>query len=152
MVGGQAPQLPYEINLQYARLSHRMNEKMSQQRLGFRYIPLLKRAGLAGALWFGLPVLLYAAIYFTFQPQYLSSFSHDFFLDSGDGYQNIWNIWWVNHSLGEHSANPYYTTMLHWPHGTSLVPQTMNIFNGLMGVVLIHLFHFNLAQAVNFAV
>lgn len=102
--------------------------------------------------WFIAPACLYLVIFFICQPHYLGSFSTGFYLDNGDGFQNVWNIWWVNKSIIHDHLNPYFTTMLHWPHGTSLVPQTMAIFNGLMALPLINVFGFSLIQAVNFAV
>jgi hypothetical protein len=102
--------------------------------------------------WFMVPALLYATIFFITQPQYLTGFSKGFFLDNGDGLQNVWNIWWVNDAIVHKGLNPYFTTMLHWPGGVSLLPQTMNIINGLMVIPLMNVLHFNLIESVNFAV
>ncbi len=102
--------------------------------------------------WVAIPLVIYLVIFFLLQPHYIANFSNGFFLDSGDGFQNVWNIWWVNHSLGESGSNPYFTNMLHWPHGVSLLPQTMNIYNGLVAIPLMNIFGFSLVQAVNFAV
>jgi hypothetical protein len=102
--------------------------------------------------WFGLPALLYLLLFYAFSPHYLGHFNDAFYLDSGDGFQNVWNIWWVNESLGGEGANPYFTNILHWPHGTSLIPQTMNIYNGLVAIPLMGIFGFSLIAAVNFAV
>ncbi len=96
-----------------------------------------------------LPSLVYIVIFFIFQPQYLLNFSNGFYLDSGDGYQNVWNIWWVNEALVNMGTNPYFTSLLHWPHGTTLVPQTMNIFNGLVSIPLMNVFGMSLIQATN---
>lgn len=103
-------------------------------------------------IWFIAPAVLYLLFFFIFQPHYLSGFSDAFYLDNGDGFQNVWNIWWVNESVTQMGEDPYYTTMLHHPHGTTLVPQTMNAFNGFMAIPLINTFGFNLFEAVNFAV
>lgn len=102
--------------------------------------------------WFAWPVAIYFVIFFICQPHYASSFSSGFYLDNGDGFQNVWNIWWVNKAIVANHANPYFTTMLHWPHGTTLIPQTMAIFDGLMAIPLINVLHASLIQAVNFAV
>lgn len=112
----------------------------------------LKRIGWAFLKWFAGPAALYLIFFFIFQPHYLGHFSDAFYLDNGDGFQNVWNIWWVNESLTQLNQDPYYTTMIHHPHGTTLVPQTMNAFNGFMAVPLINIFGFNLFEAVNFAV
>lgn len=102
--------------------------------------------------WILLPLLIYATIFFIFQPHYLGNFSRGFYLDKGDGYQNVWNIWWVNEALVHRHASPYFTNMVQYPFGTTLVPQTMNIFNGLMAIPLMNVLSFSLIQATNFAV
>jgi hypothetical protein len=104
------------------------------------------------AKWFGIPAVLYLVIFFAMQPEYFFNFSKGFFLDNGDGFQNVWNIWWVNEALVNQGTNPYFTNLLHWPHGISLVPQTMNIFNALVAIPLMNLLDFSLVEAVNFAV
>lgn len=98
------------------------------------------------------PALIYLAIFFILQPHYPAGFSKSFYLDNGDGFQNVWNIWWVNESITKLGDMPYFTHFLHWPHGTTLIPQTMNIFNGFMGVPLMSWFNLSLVQAVNVAV
>lgn len=59
--------------------------------------------------------------------------------DGKDGFQNVWNMWWVRHCLLE-LRNPYFTDLLHHPHGISLVFQSLNPFNGLISVPLQSLF------------
>ncbi len=51
--------------------------------------------------------------------------------DSFDGWQNLWNLWWVKVALLEQHASPYFTNLLYHPTGVSLWFQTLNIFNGL---------------------
>lgn len=51
--------------------------------------------------------------------------------DSFDGWQNLWNLWWVRLALLEQHTHPYVTGMLYHPQGVSLWFQTLNIFNGL---------------------
>lgn len=109
---------------------------------------LFRRVG----IWFVVPALLYLVLFYIYSPHYFGHFNDLFFIDSGDGFQNVWNIWWVNHSLGEQGVSPYFTTAIHWPHGTSLIPQTMNIYNGLVGILLMGVFGLGLVAAVNFAV
>ena len=74
-------------------------------------------------------------------------FSHEFFTDTGDGYQNVWNMWWVNHSVTVLHQLPWSTTSLHYPYGTTLLGQTMNPFNGLVAIALLRFL--TLAQAFN---
>ena len=55
--------------------------------------------------------------------------------DSGDGFQNVWNMWWMKTSLtkGTHS---HYTNFLHYLDGITLLFQTLNPFNGLISIPL----------------
>jgi hypothetical protein len=103
------------------------------------------------AKYFLVPALIYSAIFFITSPAYLTKFSTYFYNDGGDGFQNVWNIWWVNRALTVTHQNPWSTGMIHWPHGVSLLPQTMNVFNGLMAIPFIHILKFNLIQAYNLA-
>lgn len=60
-------------------------------------------------------------------------------LSSGayDGFQNVWNLWWVNKAVTQLHCSPWYTTYLHWPYGVSLFGQTLNPFNGFLAIVLL---------------
>ena len=66
--------------------------------------------------------------------------STHFMCDGGDGFQNMWNMWWLKTSLLDLHQNPYYTTYLHHPDGVSLLFQTLNPFNGLISIPLQFLF------------
>lgn len=44
--------------------------------------------------------------------------------DYGDGFQNLWNFWWVKEAL-THFKNPFFTDHLRHPFGVTLVFQTM---------------------------
>ncbi len=67
--------------------------------------------------------------------------STHFMCDGGDGFQNMWNMWWFKTSLLDLHRNPYYTTYLHHPDGVSLLFQTFNPFNGLISIPLQFLFN-----------
>lgn len=54
----------------------------------------------------------------------------------GDGWQNVWNLWWTKKALLDLHTNPFYTTYLYYPQGTSLYFHTLNIFNGLLSIPL----------------
>lgn len=51
--------------------------------------------------------------------------------DSFDGWQNVWNLWWVKRSLLVLRTSPYFTYEVYHPTGAPLYFQTLNIFNGL---------------------
>jgi hypothetical protein len=82
------------------------------------------------------PIGVYLAVYLLLYPSVRDGFSSRFALDAHDGYQNVWNVWWVRHSLVDLHTSPYFTHALHWPTGVTLVPQTMSPLNGLVGIVL----------------
>lgn len=48
-----------------------------------------------------------------------------------DGWQNVWNLWWVQQALTS-GANPFHTDYLYYPDGVDLHLQTLNISNGLL--------------------
>ncbi len=48
-----------------------------------------------------------------------------------DGWQNVWNLWWVRTALLQ-GLNPFYTQLLFWPEGVQLGFQTLNITNALL--------------------
>ncbi len=82
------------------------------------------------------PFFLYFIIFFLFCPNSLLRFSTHFFADAGDGFQNVWNLWWVNKSVCDLRTSPWFTDFLHYPYGTTLIGQTLNPFNGFAGIIL----------------
>lgn len=51
----------------------------------------------------------------------------------GDGFQNLWNMWWFERALLD-GANPYFTPLLHHPEGTTLLFHTLSPFNCLLAL------------------
>ena len=49
----------------------------------------------------------------------------------------VWNIWWVNKSVGELWTWPLFTDFLHYPQGISLIGYPLTPFNGFIGIVLL---------------
>ena len=74
-------------------------------------------------------------------------FTTHFFTDEGDGLQNIWNLWWVNLVVRNPDLYPtiWWTNLLHWPYGTTLLGHTLNPFNGYLNVILRQFFSPNVA-------
>jgi hypothetical protein len=52
---------------------------------------------------------------------------------SVDGYQNVWNLWWVQQALSQ-SRNPFVSDLIFYPQGAPLYLQTLNITNALLGL------------------
>jgi len=101
------------------------------------------------AKWFLAPALLYFIGFYLFNPHYWGQFTKGFFLDQGDGYQNVWNIWWIDWSVTQLHHHPWFTQYVHWPSGMSLIAQTLNPFNGFMVLPMLHLLHLSLVQVTN---
>lgn len=58
----------------------------------------------------------------------------------GDGWQNVWNLWWTKKALLDLHTNPFHTDYLYYPQGTSLYFHTLNIFNGFLSIPLQDMF------------
>lgn len=56
-----------------------------------------------------------------------------------DGWQNVWNLWWVHRALTS-GTNPFHTSYLHYPYGVDLYLQTLNFSNGIMVLPVTALF------------
>jgi hypothetical protein len=91
----------------------------------------------------------YAAGLFLLSPNLISRFSTHFYADAGDGLQNAWNMWWVGKAVTELHTLPWHTPYLHFPFGVTLLGQTLNPFNGLVGIVLEHVCGLSLLQSFN---
>jgi hypothetical protein len=95
----------------------------------------------SGAIWAGkyvaFPALIYFAIFAILTFSSLEQFSTHFLTGPGDGMQNVWNLWWVNHALTELHQSPWRSPYLHSPAGVSLVAHTLNSFNGFLGTALL---------------
>jgi len=87
-----------------------------------------------------LPILIYFVIFCILTFPLISKFHTHFFADQGDGLLNVWNLWWINKAVTELNQNPWHTTYLHYPNGTTLLGQTLNPFNGFIGIALLRLF------------
>jgi len=53
----------------------------------------------------------------------------------GDGWQNLFNLWWVREALAS-GQNPYYTPYMFHPEGVSLLFHTISPYNALLGALL----------------
>ncbi|MEA3338027.1 MAG: hypothetical protein U9R25_19225 [Chloroflexota bacterium] len=70
--------------------------------------------------------------------------------DGFDGWQNVWNLWWMRSAWLENQSSAYFSDILHVPTGVDLRYQTMAPFNGLMFLNIQTAF--GLLQAYNAAV
>ena len=53
-----------------------------------------------------------------------------------DGYENLWNDYWLRTALFHFHQNPFYSTWIEYPTGTSLRFHTLNPFSGLIALPL----------------
>lgn len=107
----------------------------------------------AGILKHGvIPSVFYFIIFCLYTWPLILDFSTRFFTDAGDGFMNIWNLWWVNTAITQPSVHPsiWHTGMLHFPFGTTLLGQTLNPLNGLLAVPLLRVI--SLVEAHNLIV
>src|SRR3989344_3905197 len=63
-----------------------------------------------------------------------------FIFGHGDAWQYLWNFWWFKTALVDMHTNPFYTHMLHWPHGISLIFQTFSLTNTIAALPLQYIF------------
>ncbi|HEX6507026.1 MAG TPA: hypothetical protein VF221_05275 [Chloroflexota bacterium] len=96
------------------------------------------------------PCLFYFVAFCVLTWPALQLFSTHILGDEGDALQNVWNIWWVNKAITQLHTSPWHTTYLHYPYGTTLIGQTLNPYNGFMGVVLLRFL--SLTEMYNVAV
>jgi hypothetical protein len=82
------------------------------------------------------PPIFYTAMFFVLSPHLLPRFPTHLFADEGDGFQNYWDMWWMQKAILDLHQSPYFTAYLHYPHGTTLVAQTLHPFNGLVSLFL----------------
>lgn len=83
-----------------------------------------------------IPLIVYLVCFYLLTFPQLHQFSTHYFTDEGDGLGNIWNLWWTNKAVTELHQSPWHTTFLYYPYGTSLLPHTLNPFNGVMAIIL----------------
>jgi hypothetical protein len=84
-----------------------------------------------------IPAVIYLALFVALNPHLPGHFSTDFYFRGVDGFQNVWNLWWVNKAVLELHTLPWWTNYLHHPVGTTLAGHTLNPFNGLLAIVLL---------------
>jgi hypothetical protein len=61
-------------------------------------------------------------------------FGHAIPGDGFDGWQNYWNLWWVKTALIDQHTGPFFTQLLFYPTGVSLLFHTLNVFNGVLSL------------------
>ena len=94
----------------------------AEPKIRSRVGPAFWRAGGIGLAYLGLTLLLT-------RPG-VSPFSTHFMADGGDGFQNVWNLWWVKTALLQ-GQWPWWTDRLFVPDGVSLYFHTLGFTNGL---------------------
>ncbi|HEX2915747.1 MAG TPA: hypothetical protein VH186_33605 [Chloroflexia bacterium] len=85
------------------------------------------------ALWAFLGALLLAAIYGRVA---LFNLGKGVVGGDLDGYENLWNDYWVRTALFDLHRNPFYTNYLYYPIGISLRFHTLNPLNGIFALPL----------------
>lgn len=73
---------------------------------------------------------------------------------TGDLYQNLWSMWWVNKAIFGLYISPYHTNLLFYPVGASLVTETLSPLAGIYSLVFQYVnlaFAFNILLFTDFA-
>jgi len=58
----------------------------------------------------------------------------------GDWGQNMWALWWVRQALLVEGQHPFYTTMMFYPEGVTLLFHPLDVADGLLAIPLYGLF------------
>jgi len=85
-------------------------------------------------LW---PIFLYFGIFCVLTYPAIINVRSLVLTDTGDGLQNLWNLWWVHYAVVILHQSPWVTSFLHYPYGTSLIGHTLNPFNGFVALALL---------------
>lgn len=100
--------------------------------------PAALAAGVAQTIcpfhFFLFPFLGYAACYLLLTFPLILSYSSAFWCNSNDGYQMVWNLWWVRHALLDLHQLPWYTPILKYPDGVTLLLHSLAPFDGLLAI------------------
>src|SRR5438132_10730485 len=84
-----------------------------------------------------LPALFYLTSFIVLTDPLILRFSTRLFADPWDGFVFQWNLWWVNKAITDLHQSPWHTSYLHYPFGVSLLPHTLNVFNGFLAIPLL---------------
>ena len=82
------------------------------------------------------PFLGYAACYLLLTFPLVLSYSKVFWCNTNDGYQMVWNLWWVRHALFDLHQLPWYTPIVKYPDGVTLLLHSLAPFDGLLVIPL----------------
>jgi len=84
-----------------------------------------------------IPGILYLSLFCVLGYPSITLFRSHVLSGEGDGLQNLWNLWWFYKSVIIMHQSPWFTTYLHFPHGTSLIGHTLNPFNGFVALAFL---------------
>lgn len=99
--------------------------------------PQLVRRAAANFIGFVLiPALLYSYIFIQLTYQLVDKIQRDIWTISPDGYQFVWDLWWVNKAITGLHQSPWFNGYVNFPAGTQLWTHALTIFNGLVAIVL----------------
>lgn len=93
------------------------------------------------------PTIFYGGAFILLTYPRVQTFSTHLHADNRDGFQNVWNLWWVNKAVTGLHQSPWYTTYLHYPSGMSLYLHTLSPFNGLLAIPILR--YLSLTQTYN---
>lgn len=85
------------------------------------------------------PAVFYLVGFLLLTHPLILNFGERFFTDDSDGMLHVWNLWWVDQGITRPDLYPsiWYTDMVNWPFGVSLLGHTLVPLNGLMAAFLL---------------
>ena len=84
----------------------------------------------------GAVVCFYALAFALLTYPRIRQLSTHFWADWGDGFENVWNLWWVRTAVLELHQSPWHTTYLDYPFGISLHAHALGALNGFLAIPL----------------
>ncbi len=93
-------------------------------------VPQSSATRLARALWPGASYLLITLLLL----RNLVPLIADHLPGHTDGWQNVWNTWWMRYALLDLHTNPFYSDYVYYPLGSSLLFHTYAPLNGFLAL------------------
>jgi len=81
------------------------------------------------------PLVFYLTAFALYTFPAVLSFRTHYFCDSGDGFKYVWDLWWIGKAL-QSGQFPFFTRMMYWPTGVTLVADNLTPLNGLIALGL----------------
>src|SRR5579859_1684716 len=82
------------------------------------------------------PLLFYFVSFSILTYPLITHISTDCYCDQGDGYQEVWNLWWIDYSVTVLHRSPLDTNYLYFPASLNLIVHDLDTLNDFFGIAL----------------